>query len=93
MKSKKQIFLLYGCNECKDSGSMRLIFATTSKTKIKSMIAKQIKNDYMSYYYDELSTNKQLKLFKEDWENGTRADINNKLIYGYYDYTNDGEEI
>lgn len=35
----------------------------------------------------------QVKLFKSDFENGLRDDINHCLRYGFVDYVYDGEEI
>lgn len=94
MKSKgKQIFLLYSCDDWKSSTS--LICASTSIQKFKKVIISEIEKGNMEYSdgEDDLSINKQVKLFNKDWKFETRNTINDRLKYGYYDYTYNGELI
>ena len=68
--------------------------ATTSVRKLKSFIVRKIIDKTFTYDKgDELSISQQVKLFKMDFENGLRDDINNCLRYGFLDYCYDGEEI
>jgi hypothetical protein len=94
-KKKKQIFLLYYCGDCK-TFPMKVACAATSATKIKMAIASLIKKGDMEYGDDtenieKLKSYQQAKVFKEDWKTLTRDKINNKLRYGFYDYTYDGD--
>lgn len=93
-KSKKQIFLLYSCDEWKSTDSLRLVCATTSPTKMKMAIASMIEAGEMEYFMEEDTTDnlkKAAKRFREDWKYLTRRDLNNYLKYGFYDYAYDGE--
>ena len=93
-KSKKQIYLVYSCDDWVSTGSFQLRMATTSKRKLKSYVAKAIKDDRFEYSWtNNESKTKQVSEFKRDFECVKRCDINNKLKYGYIDYCYDGEEI
>lgn len=90
----KQIFTVFACDQWKSHDSMRLMMATTSVRKLKSFIVRKIIDKTFTYDKgDELSISQQVKLFKMDFENGLRDDINNCLHYGFLDYCYDGEEI
>lgn len=92
--SKKQIYTVFACDEWKSKDSMRLLMATTSVRKLKSFIVRKIADETFTYDKgSELSIPQQVKLFKADFENALRADINNCLHYGFLDYCYDGEEI
>lgn len=92
--SKKQIYTVFACDEWKSKDSMRLLMATTSVRKLKSFIVRKIADETFTYDKgSELSISQQVKLFKIDFENALREDINNCLYYGYLDYCYDGEEI
>lgn len=91
-KSKRQIYLVYSCDRRKSTDSMQLEMATISKTKLKSYVAKAIKNDDFEYGWADSKT-KQVAEFEHDFEHSLRYDINTKLKYGYIDYCYDGEEI
>lgn len=92
--SKKQIYTVFACDEWKSKDSMRLLMATTSVRKLKSFIVRKIADETFTYDKgSELSIPQQVKLFKIDFENALREDINNCLHYGYLDYCYDGEEI
>ena len=90
----KQIFTVFACDQWKSRDSMRLLMATTSVRKLKSFIVRKIADETFTYDKgNELSIPQQVKLFKLDFENGLRDDINNNLYYGFLDYCYDGEEI
>ena len=90
----KQIFTVFACDQWKSRDSMRLLMATTSVRKLKNLIVRKIADETFTYDKgNELSIPQQVKLFKLDFENGLRDDINNNLHYGFLDYCYDGEEI
>lgn len=90
----KQIYTVFACDEWKGRDSMRLLMATTSVRKLKSFIVRKITDETFTYDKgDEISTPQQVKLFKADFGNSLREDINNCLHYGFLDYCYDGEEI
>lgn len=89
----RQIFVVFSCDEWKSTNSMRLLMATTSGCKLKSYIAKRIKDDTFGYGDEELSKKKQVEKFKFDFSASTIGTINSRLHNGYYDYCYDGEEI
>ena len=92
-RNKKQIFLLFTCDEQCSTHSQRLIMATTSPTKLKTKIAELIELGDFDYNCSEWDRNTQAKYFKKDFETYTRTDINSLLKYGFLDYCYDGEEI
>jgi hypothetical protein len=92
-KTNKQIFLVYACNEWKENSSMELILATTSVRKLKSCLANEIKQDNINWEDSEWSKTKQISEFKRCFDFEDRKSINDKLIYGYFDYCYDGERI
>lgn len=92
-KSKKQIFVLFRCDIWKGSDSMRLCGATTSPTKLKAMIASEIREGNMCYGDEDEKVDTQLKNFKNDFKAKTRDVINSNLKYGFYDYVYDGETV
>lgn len=90
----KQIYTVFSCDEWKSRDSMRLLMATTSVRKLKSFIVRKIADETFAYDKgEELSIPQQVKLFKADFENDLRNNINNRLHYGFLDYCCDGEEI
>ena len=90
----KQIYTVFACDEWKSRDSMRLMMATTSVRKLKSFIVRKISDETFTYDKgNELSIPQQVKLFKMDFENGLRNDVNGCLHYGFLDYCYDGEEI
>ena len=89
-----QIYTVFACDEWKSRDSMRLLMATTSIRKLKSFIVRKISDETFTYDKgNELSIPQQVKLFKMDFENGLRNDVNGCLHYGFLDYCYDGEEI
>lgn len=93
MVSKKQIFVVFACDEYKSRHSMSLLMVTTSVKKLRSFLANKIATDDFVYIDDNLDKDEQVKRFKYDFDNNNRVYINNNLIYGFYDYTHDGEEM
>ena len=93
MVSKKQIFVIFACDEHKSRHSMSLLMATTSVRKLRSFLAKKIAVDDFVYIDEGLDKAEQVKRFKQDFDNNNRTYINNNLLYGFYDYTHDGEEM
>lgn len=93
-ESKKAIFLVYSCNAHKCHSSEKLIMATTSVRKLKSFLAKEIAKGNMDYHNNISNTPKRMsEIFKKDFDVLTRREINDRLVYGYFDYCYDGEEI
>lgn len=89
----KQIYTVFVCDQWKSWDSMRLLMATTSVRRLRSFIVRKIADEIFTYDKgDELSISQQVKLFKQDFENGLLEDINNCLHYGFLDYRHDGEE-
>lgn len=83
----KQIFLIY------DGQMTELLMVTTSRYKAKCFIKHKIRKGEFNYKSPELSIDKQLKLFEEDFKNKTRIEINHNLINVSYTYVYDGEEF
>lgn len=94
-KTKKQIFLVYACDSWKSTSSMKQpIMVTTSVRKLKSFIAKKIKaGDFIYTHGTAMSETKQAAMFRADFETLTMREINDCLVYGFYEYVYDGEEI
>lgn len=92
---KKQIFVVYNCDEYVSRDSERLVFISTSPFKIKRFIARQIEKGEYEYTRapENSSRRRQAKQFLEDFETLTRNEMNGSLKYGQYDYFYDGEEI
>lgn len=92
MSNKKQIFLVYACDEWKTRKEMTLILATTSAKRARDFIADQIRRGDMEYISDD-SCESAEKAFLKDWEKCPRNQINSNLEFGFVDYVYDGEEI
>lgn len=93
-KSKRQIYLVYSCDEWKSNSSMGLLMATTSVRRLKAFIAKEIANGNMDYSNGITETPKRMSAkFEKDFDIIPRERINDSLVYGYFDYCYDGEEI
>ncbi len=91
-RKPKQIFYLLACDDWKSRASTSLVCITTSATKIRDVIARQIELDNMEYDAPEGATSKeQADRFRQDWKSETRDVINSRLSYGLYDYVHDGE--
>lgn len=89
----KQIYVVCSCDAWKSHDSEKTLMVTTSVRKLKSFIAKKIRDDTFDYYLSEWSKKKQEEKFKRDFDIIPREQINNYLIYGMLDYYYDGEEI
>lgn len=94
MASKKQIYLVFSCDDHKTHDSERLIMATTSVRKMKSFLAKEIENGDIDYSNGITETPKRMAAkFRKEFDVLTRREINDRLVYAYIDYCYDGEEI
>lgn len=93
MVSNKQIYFIFYCDEHKSRHSMTLLMATTSVRKLRSFLAQKIAEGDFTYVDDSLDKAEQVKRFKYDFDNKNRTYINDYLIYGFYDYAYDGEQI
>lgn len=91
--SRKQIFMVWSCDDWQSRDSMRLLMATLSTRKLRSFIAARIEDDTFGYEDDEIPKKRQVERFKFDFDNGLREVINGRLHNGCYDYCYDGEEI
>lgn len=89
----KQIYVVCSCDAWKSHDSEKTLMVTTSVRKLKSFIAKKIRDDTFDYYLSEWSKKKQEEKFKRDFDIIPREQINNYLIYGMLNYYYDGEEI
>lgn len=88
-----QIFYLCRCDEWKSYSSMVPILMTTDENKLIKAIKREISHGDMEYGGWDEDIDAAIQEFEEDWETSNRADINSKLNYGYYDYTEDGMEM
>ena len=91
MKSKQQIWVVWNSNQWGEFTSPAMI--TTSITKVKRFIIKQIKSEDCLYNPYNKSKTEQIKLFKEDFKKKERKIINSNLTWFQYEYYYDGEEI
>ncbi len=92
--SSQQIFYLCSCDEWKTKSSMSVIFIGTSARKLKALVKKEILEGNMEYGDQNDSRQNQAKNFAEDFDfHETRGRINDKLLYGYYDYTYNNQEM
>lgn len=91
----KQIFLVYSCNEWKNT-PMPLLLATTSKRRLKMFISSLIEREEASYSFNNCNDptpKKMAEAFRKDFGELTRDELNARLEYVYFDYAIDGEEI
>ena len=84
MKKINLIYLLYSCNQWKETASMSLIMASTSPTEILIQIQKEVQKENM-----ELDEGYQM--YKDYSPEEKITEINNYLDYGYIDIVVDGE--
>lgn len=89
----QHIFYLCRCDEWKSYSSMVPILMTTDEYTLMDAIKKEISHGNMEYAGWDEDIDAAIQEFEEDWETSNRADINSKLNYGYYDYTEDGMEM
>ena len=87
----KEIWCLYWCDEWKTTSTMNLALVTTDTERLRDFIREQIKHGNMEY--DGETIKEMLDNFDEDWETTNIADVNGKLVYGFYHSTCDGEEV
>lgn len=81
MKEEKFIYLLYSCDEWKSYSSFKLVMASTSDSKIRNEIQKQVKSKNMDYGSNI-----------EDLKEKELNYLNSCLNYGYIEIVVDGEE-
>ena len=89
----KQIFMLHSCNEWKNKPSP-VILVTTSENKLKKGIRICIEKGEMEYSdgaKENPTVKEQVAMFNRDWKTETKNTINDRLLYGFYDYAYDGE--
>lgn len=94
-KSKKQIFLLFSCDEWKGTESMQLVSVCLSETMLKRAIIREIRDGNMMYNpltSLDCTREEMIQEFKDDWAFRSRQEINGKLVGGFYDYTYNGEQ-
>ena len=89
----RHIFYVMSCDEWKSHDSERLVWIGSSDQKTKMFISRQIENGDMLYGEEEMPPKRQAKQFREDWKNKTRTYLNSNLMYGFYDYVHDNEEV
>ena len=94
MAAKKNIYLIFSCDDWHSTSSMKLLMATTSDKKLKSYVAKKIEDGDFQYHSDICDTSKkQAAQFRKDFDVLTRREIHNHLAYGCFELTHDGEEL
>lgn len=91
--SKKQIFLVFACDEWCSKKSQTLLLCTTSVRRLKTFICREIQKGNFEYNSSVTSRLTQIEEFKHDFDECPRDVINSKLKYGYFDYCYDGEEL
>jgi len=90
----KKIYTVWTCDRWKDRDSMRLLMATTSVRKLKSLVARKIADETFTYDKgDELSIPKQVAQFKCDFLHESLGTLNDGLCFGFLDSCCDGEEL
>lgn len=94
----KQIFLVFACDEWKSRDSMRLEMATTSVQRLKSFISEKIKDGVYGYGNSDANLGLQAAWFRADFGSvGFNKEasnyINGRLICGYFECVDDGEEL
>ena len=90
---RKQIFLVYDCDEWKSKDSMRLAMATTSSRGLRSFIASKIERGDFDYGDPDEPRKKQTSEFRREFDSMPRDWLDSKIKFGFYDYTYDGEEL
>lgn len=93
MAKKKQIFLVYSCDEWKSADSMVLLMATTSVSRLKMFIANEIARGNFEWYGEGNTRAQKAASFKKAFSKETRDALNSALTYGFFDYVYDGEEV
>lgn len=98
MKSKKQIYLYFTCDAWKSRDSMQLVMATTSQTRMRKFVEKQIMEDDEVRFTngaleDPADPKAEMLQFRTAWKTMPRDNINDRLSGAYIEYTYDGEEI
>ena len=92
----KKIYYLCSCDEWKSYNGMNLLFIGSSIRKLKMYIANKIKNGDMEYTKngdENESVSKQIKNFKDDFNNEDINYINDFLKYGFIGETYNNEPI
>ena len=77
---KRQIYMLFACNQWRTWESMRLKIATTNKSLLLKALKNQVKSGKMTMDKDIYSC--------EDWQ-----EISDNLNYGYIMTVDNGEEL
>lgn len=92
MNKRKYIYVLFSCNEWKSPESMRLVGATFSPRRMKSLIKAEIEKSSMYYKKgnDEATQKEQLKMFNEDYANKGENFVFCNLENGYVEIVRDG---
>ena len=93
MENKQAIWYVMFCDEWRSNNSCRLQMLTTDSWKIRDFLYKAIQNEDVEYYDTDMTPKEQAEQFLEDWDKERRDVINNNLVYAYYDYSYDGDEM
>ena len=79
------IFIVFACDAWKATDSMRLVSATTSREKLKELVAACVE-------YGEDSVEAAATQLRKDFDSGLSIyDINNNLRFGIITAAEDGE--
>lgn len=93
----KNIYLLYACDEYKAKSSMSLVVASTSQSRIISILREEIRSQNMDYK-GYTGTKAEAK-FREDvthviaFPDTFMSDIAPYVDYGFIDSVRDGEKL
>lgn len=84
------IFIVFACDDWKSTDSMRLVSATTSRAKLKELVATCVESE--RFEYGEDSVEDAATQLRKDFESGLSIyDINNNLRFGIITAAEDGE--
>lgn len=86
----KPIYIVFSCDEWKATASMRLVSATTSRAKLKELVATCVESE--TFEYGEDSVEAAATQLRKDFDSGLSIyDINNNLRFGIITAAEDGE--
>lgn len=97
--AKQAILLFYLCDEWK--GKLKLRCAATAPTHIRKVVERELHDKAIVYGNEEMSVIEQIREFRKDWRGLTNDGrtlfdfrrINDKLVYGFLNYTHSGETL
>ena len=90
----EQIYILFACDQWKSADSMRLACASIDPDKISDVIANEISEDNMSFFYGNSEEEDALDAFRKFRREGQEMRfVNSYLEYGHLEIVEDGEVL